>query len=234
MDINKEIGLKIKYYRKKKKMSVTDLAKAICKSKSTVSKYESGQISVDISTLYEISSVLDVHIYSLLYIPPSENSEVQSDNIPLFFRNLNRFYMYYYDGRINQIIPCVLDIISKQDENSYNIMMYMNVNDYEKYHICENTYSGQIFHFDALSSIVMQNEEMFMEKYQISIPAPYLNTPEKMALAYGVSSRPLMPNAAKVLISKTIQTDMDHLKNSLVISKEDIRLLKLYNFFTIM
>ena len=48
MDIAHETGERIRYYRKKKQMTIDQLAAAICKSKSCVSKYENGQIAVDL------------------------------------------------------------------------------------------------------------------------------------------------------------------------------------------
>ena len=51
-DIKIEIGKKIRIYRKKQKMTLDELAAVIYKSKATVSKYEKGEISIDISTLY--------------------------------------------------------------------------------------------------------------------------------------------------------------------------------------
>lgn len=54
----KNIGVKIRYYRKKKGMTVDQLAAAVCKSKSSISKYESGQIVMDILSLYDIARPL--------------------------------------------------------------------------------------------------------------------------------------------------------------------------------
>lgn len=52
-----------------------------------------------------------------------------------------------------------------------------------------------------------------------------------MVLTYGISCRPLMPSAAKRLLSKTPLSIDKTLVQELVISKEDIRLMKHYNMF---
>ena len=54
------VGEQIRKYRKAGKMTLQDLADAIHKSRATVCKYENGDISVDIETLYEISQILQV------------------------------------------------------------------------------------------------------------------------------------------------------------------------------
>ena len=68
MDINIEIGKKIKYYRKIKKITLEDLSKKIYKSVSTISKYENGLIKIDVESLYLIAHAFDININNLLYI----------------------------------------------------------------------------------------------------------------------------------------------------------------------
>ena len=61
-----EIGNKIKFFRKKRGLTLVEFADILCKSKATVSKYENGQITIDIVTLYEIAEALGVHVEQLL------------------------------------------------------------------------------------------------------------------------------------------------------------------------
>ena len=68
-EIMQEIGKKIKVFRKKRQMTMQELASAIYKSKATISKYEKGQITIDIITLYDIARVLNVQISEFLYHP---------------------------------------------------------------------------------------------------------------------------------------------------------------------
>ena len=56
------VGEQIRRYRKAGNMTLQDLADAIHKSRATICKYENGEISVDVETLYEISQVLQVSI----------------------------------------------------------------------------------------------------------------------------------------------------------------------------
>lgn len=233
MNITKEIGYKIKFYRKNKKMTVDQLAAAVCKSKSCISKYESGSITIDIATLYDLARVLEIRVDQLLYFEPQNTRFGLSDSVPAFFRGLSQFYLYYFDGRTNKITRCVLDIRDDKDATVFPVMMYMNINNYQHYQICENIYLGHIYHYDSLSSLILQNQHMVMEHYQISIPHPYINAETKWGLAYGISSRPLMPTATKVLISKTIQEETPEFFQNLKLSKEDIRLMKLYNMLTV-
>lgn len=55
----------IRKYRKAANLTLQQLADAIHKSRATICKYENGDISMDIETLYEISQVLQVSVPQL-------------------------------------------------------------------------------------------------------------------------------------------------------------------------
>lgn len=228
-----EIGAKIKYFRKNKNFSLQEMADLLCKSKSTVSKYENGQITIDIETLYNIAKVLGVHVEQLLYSEPMETTAKVLHKVPAFFRALSQFYIYFYDGRIHEISRCVVDILSQAGGNHYKVMMYMNIENYEHYQNCENTYFGFLHHYDSLSKLTLTNRDNPMEQVTITVLASFLDAPSKMGLFTGISSRPMMPVATKVMISKKKQKEDTALVEHLKISKEDIKTMKLYNMFTV-
>ncbi len=234
MNVAKEIGAKIRHYRKMKHMTVEQLAAAVCKSKSCVSKYESGQITMDVATLYEIAQTLDVKVTQLLYLPLAARSGMPAGTVPAFFSGVNHLYMYYYDGRKNRINRSVIDIFSEVEPGVYQVHVYMNVNEFVRYQLCENLYDGYLTHYDAFSTLILENQSMEMDNYQMGIPSPYMNAGTKWALAFGISSRPLMPTSTKVLLSKTIQKETPEFEKELRLSKEDIRLMKQYNMLTIL
>ena len=109
--------------------------------------------------------------------------------------------------------------------------MYMNVKDLARYQICESTFRGTLTHYEAFSAMLFENNDMPMDKYQIGIPQPYMDDDRKWVLTYGISCRPLMPSAAKRLLSKTPLPIDKALVQELMISKEDVRLMKHYNMF---
>lgn len=61
------IGLAIRQFRKQRGLSQLELAKALGKSRAGyISDYETAKIKIDIDTLYQIATVLKVHVYDLL------------------------------------------------------------------------------------------------------------------------------------------------------------------------
>lgn len=234
-EISTLVGKQIRTCRKQNKMTLEELSRIIGKSKSTISKYEKGEIPVDIETLYLIAKTLHVPIEYFLYYLPSVAPLSQPANAsPSFFTGLSRFYSYLFDGRNNHLLRCVFDILSESEASGYKIMMYMNFSDYDHYQICENTYWGYIEHYDALTSIQLTNQDSPMEKASVQILASYLNSDTKWGLWNGFSTRPMMPIATKMLFSRTRLKEDDALIKKLKISREDIRLLKLYNMLSVL
>ena len=60
-EVSVETGKRIRYFRQSRQMTLEELSAAIRKSKSTVSKYERGEITVDLETLYDLADVLHIH-----------------------------------------------------------------------------------------------------------------------------------------------------------------------------
>ena len=58
--VNLYVGAQIRRYRKNRQMTLQQLADRIHKSRASVSKYETGEVSLDIVTLTEIARVLEV------------------------------------------------------------------------------------------------------------------------------------------------------------------------------
>lgn len=152
---------------------------------------------------------------------------------PNFFSGVSQFYSYFFDGRSNQLIRCVFDVLSRTEDNQYKVMTYMNFKDYNSYQNCENTYWGYIEHYDVLTNISLTNQDSAIEKASVQILASYLTSDTKWGLFNGFSSRPMMPIAAKMLFSKEVLKEDARLIQQLKVSKDDIRILKLYNMMAV-
>ena len=67
--VNLYVGAQIRRYRKNRQMTLQQLADRIHKSRASVSKYETGEVSLDIVTLTEIARVLEVQPGQLVDLP---------------------------------------------------------------------------------------------------------------------------------------------------------------------
>jgi len=112
-------------------------------------------------------------------------------------------------------------------------MLYMNVKSFEEYQNCENTYIGYTQHYDALTTMILQNKATPIENITLNILASFVESDRKWGLFSGVSFRPFMPIATKILLSKKPLDESKELIEELKISKEDIRLLKIFNMLAV-
>ena len=231
--INIAIGKRLRNYRKIRNLTLEDVSAKIGKSRSTISKYEKGEIAIDVETLYELAAVYRVYPEQLLVPAKQEPAPKRERGIAAFFQGLQQFYGYLFDGRSNSLIECVFDVRFDAQTQRNRIMLYMNYDCIEYYQRCENTYSGFMDHYDALTTVSLVNNETPMEKASLQILAPYLDADRKWALWTGFSSRPMMPVATKMLLTKEPLPETPELLRELKISKEDIRLMKLYNMFSV-
>ncbi|MFD1417723.1 helix-turn-helix domain-containing protein [Companilactobacillus keshanensis] len=234
--ISKTIGQRIRRFRKRKNITLVEFAEKVYKSKATVSKYESGEINIDIPMLYEIAGVLNVEVGQLLPECASVVTSPEEKNMWLKKQGKNsRLYSYFYDGRSKCIVKCILEFQAIEDESTnQSITIYMNIKNYDEYQNCENIYRGKAEYFDSLTNIYADNIDTDLEKIHISILSSFLNTPYKFGLMFGISFRPIMPAALKMLFSSEPIIDERELVSLLKISKEDIRIEKMYNMFSVM
>ena len=170
----------------------------------------------------------------LLYCTPDRVTIQANSAKPAFFNGVSQFYAYYYDGRFNSIMRCVFDVLLQSEDNRYKIMMYVNFQDYKSYQNCETTYWGYMEHFDSITNVIMTNQNSPMEKANGQIMANYVNSDTKWGLFTGLSARPMMPVAIKMLFSKKRLAEDEALVQQLKLTKEDFRLMKLYNMMTVM
>ena len=85
-EIQKIVGERIAEIRKYNRVSQTDFADKLGKSLRTVQKYESGEIDIPLSTLADISKVLNTTMnYLLGYDSSHIKTETLSDVLAFFF-----------------------------------------------------------------------------------------------------------------------------------------------------
>ena len=232
--ISREIGQKIRTFRKARHMTLEEMAQILCKNKSTLSKYETGEIVLDIETIYEISRALGIHVEQLLYCTP-DRVPIQDPGVQAnFFSGLTQFYGYYYDGRVNRIVPAVFDVLLQSENNRYKIMMYMNYTDFDSYQNCGTACWGYMEHYDAITNINLTNQDSPMEQAFCQVLATFTTQDTIWGLFTGLSARPMMPVAIKMLFSKKRLSMDGSLLEKLKVTKEDIRLMKMYNMMTVL
>ncbi len=224
------IGNNIRLYRKNKLMNMEQLAAKINKSKPTVSKYERGAISIDIDTLYDIASALQVSIDQLIEHSPSGGlKETSGQKLKKHFLH-NTLYLYLYDGRTKRMTKGLIQTYYDESAQASRATMYMDVDSFADYKNCKTLYYGTAEEHDIITNLILQNQANGVEVINIIALNP-LNGDEVMrALLCGISSSPFVPVSFRCIISAKPLPENDALDAQLQISRDDLKVIKKYNF----
>lgn len=224
--INEHVGKQIRMYRKVQGLTLQQLADMIHKSRASVSKYENGEIALDIETLYDISNALHVNVNQLMdyksEIEKIEQEVVVPSGKGAFFE-ANRLYFYFYDGRYNRLKDGIIDI-HKTSEHPGDYEASFSINS-----ITENGrssaiyYTGKVVYSDMLIRFSFVNQYNILEEDLLYIFNPLEKGDFTEGLLCGISSADLMPCAFKCLVTLEPQEPNEELMNQLMITKKELK-----------
>lgn len=227
------VGQRIKKYRKSRGYTIEQFSAMINKSKATLSKYENGSITIDVETLYDIAKALDVDLKCFVdYQPPVFHSEpVLPQN---FYFSQPRAYMYYFDGRVRQLVRSLLCFSPSSSGNTIDVNLYLGVESFQNPDRCQHLFTGEMQPYDTITHMVLNNQINEAEKMYICMLNPMQNHTPAMGLLSGIGSSPFFaPIAIKTLISKQPLEETDYLINAIKLDKDEYHLLKFYNMMVI-
>jgi len=228
-EINRHIGARIRMYRKAKEMTLQQLADRIHKSRATVSKYENGEITLDVETLLEISTALQVGLNQLTdYQPPlppfspSPQTLEQEEKKSPFFR-AKRLYFYFYDGRYKRLKDGIIDIYEKKEKpGSYEASLSISAVT-PTGRSSEVFYTGKVVYSDMLIRFSFVNQCNTLEEDLLYIFNPLEIRDCTDGLLCGISSADLMPCAFKCLVSLTPKEHTEEFQKQLLITKKELQ-----------
>lgn len=224
------VGKKIKFYRKLNNLSISELADRIHKSKSTLSKYENGAITLDVETLNDISVALHVDIMHF-FDESTTTKSPEANKLNAFFQKDGQ-YIYYYDGRKKQIVKSYLQLqLCKYNEknSSYPCTFYMDIPSFDDIENCEFYYMGEINPFDLVTYATLINQTNPMERLGMCMLNPFHNNESTWGMMFGISYKPIAPFSLKFLISNTPLRDSEMTPEKLLMTQEELKLMKNLN-----
>lgn len=227
MEITTHVGQRIKLYRNAAGLSLDKLAKKIYRSKSTVSKYERGLISIDISTLFEIAKVLQINIEQLIDF----TDDTVDKNYKVNAKTTKQQYMYEYKSNTSTVIRSIMRLTYK--DSCINTLLFYGIKSYEAYESCQNLYYGEAHISPSIQNYYLYNQNNKLEHVMITTISPINQQIYPIGMMLGLSSIPIEPVVGKVVISDTILSDND-VKNMLLFNKSEILRLKKTNRLSIL
>ncbi len=227
------VGQRIKKYRKSRGYTIEQFSAMINKSKATLSKYENGAITIDIETLYDIAQALDIDLKCFIdYQPPVFHQDAALPKNNYFNQSLA--YMYYYDGRVRQMVRSLLRFSRAADREGIEVTLYLGVASFSDPDRCQHLFTGEMKAYDTITHMVLTNQINEAEKMYICMLNPMSNRTPAIGLLSGIGSTPFFaPIALKALISKEPLDETERLLNTIKLDKDDYHLLRYYNMMVI-
>lgn len=228
ISMSEHVGERIRFYRKNAGMTQDQLAAEIHKSKSTLSKYESGVIPVDVDTLYDIASVLGTDLFQFV------DMRLPDDNRPFVhghpFGGKENLYIYYYDGRTKRVVKTFLRLLNNQaEDNRIPCNCYMDAPSFQDYEKCKYYYSGIVTHFELVSYVTLLNRSNPMEQIGLCILNPFHNNRDTWGFMFGISYNPITPFALKFMLSVNQIPDSKLDPADLELTKSELKMIKNLN-----
>lgn len=227
-EISIHVGKRIRYYRKAKGLSISQLAELICKSKSSVSKYENAEVSIDMDTLYEIANVLGISIANLTDYSAREQ-QCNTNQLDGFFRNCNIYYIYniYYGKTIYQSVL----LFHPDNAPQSSVTCYFDVKDLNNYYDCGCLYHGYYSASYTHVNIHLSNEINPADEMSLFFNNLFYNTGITFGISSSISEHLVAPCSVKTVISKTPINSTEKLKELLALTPEEWKQLRTSSMF---
>lgn len=223
MTIQEHVGQRIRMYRKRRNLSMEQLAYMIDKTTSTISKYEKGQISIDIASLNAISHALNVSIDLLTDYTKEARTTNVATSAKGFFSMYDTFYMYQYFAPMKKLINSLIQIVPNELTGENNINMYYDISDFNDYSTSNFIYKGDITYFDSFVTIHVNNRLDIKDDVFFYIKSPLWIRSSTTGFMLSFSQTMGMPSLAKVVFSSTPLEDEELLKKALDINTKEIK-----------
>lgn len=225
--ISEYVGKRVKFYRRQKKLSLDKLASMIHKSKSTLSKYENGNISIDVESLLEIARALNVELTQLI------NYRYETPVLPKLagspFGSSSELYIYYYDGRKKDIVKSLLTVSYKKSTNSIECTFYMDIPSFRDYESCKFYYIGEMDAFDLVTYLTLTNQANKMERLGFCILNTFHYNTTTWGFMFGISYNPIAPFALKFILSTKELPDEELTIEELSFTNNELKTMKNLN-----
>lgn len=226
--IQQEIGQRIRMFRKSRKMTISELANRIYRSKSVISKYELGETNLDIATLYDIAAALAVDPRQLLGAG-RESFRGSAARYGIFRNQQLCLYMLTKDHS-RRIIRGLLSFYDMPDGIT-SATFYMNLADFSDYHKCTSIHLGTL-ECHPTNAIIRLVSHSDPSDHTTIYAGFHMNSPSAcyaMLIQSGYTTGD--PGAFKTILSSSPLPETGALEEYLKITKEDLNYIRQKNIF---
>lgn len=218
----------IRFFRKANKLSISELGERINKSKTTISKYESGKIDIDVRTLIEIAQALGVSLFELL----GPDILLASSGIHTKPKVIHTdYYMYRFDPNHNRLSKSYISCRSANEGRKFDAILFHNVKDFSTLEECEYLYHGNSEESDSYLNFFFENQSNSVEKLYLVTKKTLKKSGYMTGILTGIHSSSYLPASSKIIMSENPLMEDDTLLQDVRFSKTELEQIKKTNLY---
>lgn len=222
-DFYRDLGLKLKAYRRQRKMTIEMVSGRLNKSTATISKYENGEIAIGLDVLYDYCMLLNVDMSMLL---PSSVAADHRDGERYSNDFIDFLWVYWYRYNEKKLFIGAIEC----DNHTMQSTFFHGIHDYRDIHDCDFIYCGVTTYSDHNVDFFFHNIGVPHDSIALRLPNLVKQKDYRigMMLSTDFSYRNI---AIKCLTCKKPIMNQDFLLEKLKISTREIKYLRETNFF---
>lgn len=208
-------------------MTQKELAYAVGKSLACISKYEKGEIAIDIYTLQALSTYLGVSTEQLMpeQEPPKSFSSAGSDLCPIF--RSSPLYLYWYRGGKRTLVRHVLEV----DQTASRVVCYMEADDPSDYKNCRYMMFGNLF-TKSPNTYIFATNPAFEQDFLFACFNNVDVFESKLTGFVSCLNRSYHITSTKCFISTSPNHAAEEILRTILVTKSELAEFKRSNFFT--
>lgn len=222
-----ELGRNIRIFRKMNHMTQKELAYAVGKSLACISKYEKGEIAMDMYTLQTIAAHLGVSAEQLTpeQTPPKQSEGADANLCPLF--RTSPLYLYWYRGGKRTLVRHVLEV----DPSASRVVCYMEADNPSDYKNCRYIMFGTIF-TKSPNTCIFATNPAFEQDFMFACFSNVDIFDSKMTGFVSCLNRSYHITSTKCFISTSPNHSIEEILQAILVTKSELADFKRSNFFT--
>lgn len=223
-----ELGQNIRRFRKMCNMTQKQLAHSVHKSLACVSKYEKGNVAIDIYTIQQIADQLGVSVGQLIPETRLASQQPAATSLQLhpMFRH-SPLYLCWYRGGKQSLVRHVIEV----DSSTGQVACYMEVDNYSDYKSCRYMMFGKLSS-NGPNTYLYATNPILTEDFIFACFSSVDLFESHMVGFLSCLNRSYHITSTKCFISHTPIHSSEEVLRAILVTKKELAEFKRSNFFT--
>lgn len=223
-DIYRDIGRKLRAYRRQRKLTIEAVGKKLNRSPATVSKYENGEIAISLDVLQDYCNLLNMDLAKILTFHSEEDVVGEHERYSSIFIEMIWVYWYKHSEKMVHVgcIEC--------DNKTKKATFFHDVKNYKDVYDCDFIYHGDVHYSDHNIDFVFRNIGAPYDVISMRIPTMTRKKDYRIGMLFSTDFMYRSVGIKCLLSEKTVRNE-PFLIEKLRVNTKEIKMLREINFF---